>query len=130
MPAYVSENASILSLLQMMKTVTLHTAFVVDEFGSLVGLATIADVVGAVAGDFIGQGGSPQKNEPDDLKPESDGSYIVSGRQPIDDFEDFLALNEPAARGYQTFAGLVIDRLKRLPAEGDGLICLACGSRS
>jgi putative hemolysin len=54
-PAYVSENMSVLSVLETLKSVPVHMAMVVDEFGSLVGLVTLFDVLEAVAGDLPGE---------------------------------------------------------------------------
>jgi putative hemolysin len=50
-PAYVAEYASVLSVLETLKRVPFHIVVVVDEFGSLMGLVTLADVLEAVAGD-------------------------------------------------------------------------------
>ncbi|MEH3122664.1 MAG: CBS domain-containing protein [Sphingomonas phyllosphaerae] len=120
-PAYVAENTSVLSLLQTLKTVRLHMAMVVDEFGAITGLVTLADIMSAVAGDFVSSGGARGKAQLDTLTAEPDGSYLVAAREPIHDYENLLPLSEPAGRQYQTLAGLVLDRLRRIPAPGDAV---------
>ncbi|NYE27616.1 putative hemolysin [Rhodanobacter sp. K2T2] len=117
-PVYVSDNASVLELLDTLKSVRLHVAIVVDEFGSVVGLATLADILSAVAGDIQGAGGHPSKNESDDLVAQSDGSFLVEARQPVDDLREFMGITETRS-DYQTLGGLVIDQLRRLPVAGD-----------
>jgi putative hemolysin len=59
-PSYVSENTSVLSVLETLKAMPVHMAMVVDEFGSLVGLVALADVLEAVAGDLVGDAPTPR----------------------------------------------------------------------
>jgi putative hemolysin len=118
-PAYVSENASVLSVLETLKSVPVHMVIVVDELGSVVGLATLADVLEAVAGDVTRPKGSAMATEISHLTAQADGSYLVSGNKPVDDVAETLPLAAPIDRGYKTMAGLVIDRLRRIPNEGE-----------
>ena len=73
----------------------------------------------AVAGDLAGDAPAPPPSISADLKPQPDGSYLVSAQKPLDDIAEAFALNEPAARTYKSLGGLVIDRLRRLPCEGE-----------
>jgi putative hemolysin len=118
-PSYVSENTSVLSVLETLKSMPVHMAMVVDEFGSLVGLVTLADVLEAVAGDLAGDAPAPHASVSNDLKPQPDGSYLVSAQKPLDDIAEVFAFDEPATRTYKTLGGLVIDRLHRIPREGE-----------
>jgi putative hemolysin len=118
-PAYVSDNASVLSVLETLKSVPIHMVIVVDEFGSVVGLATLADVLEAVAGDVTSPKGSAMETEVSHLTPQADGSYLVSGNKPVDDVAEIIPLTASTDRGYKTMAGLVIDRLRRIPYEGE-----------
>jgi putative hemolysin len=118
-PAYVSENMSVLSVLETLKSLPVHMAMVVDEFGSLVGLVTLFDVLEAVAGDLPGDHPAFQASASSALKAELDGSYLVPAVKPLDDLADVFAFNEPATRTYKTVGGLVIDRLRRIPREGE-----------
>jgi len=118
-PAYVSENASVLSVLETLKSLPVHMVVVIDEFGSVVGLATLADVLEAVAGDVAEPKYSVLTTEASHFRPQADGSYIVSGNQPVDDVAETLPLAVPSDRRYKTMAGFVIDRLRRIPHEGE-----------
>jgi CBS domain-containing protein len=93
-PAYVSDNANVLSVLETLKSVPIHMVTVVDEFGSVVGIATLADVLEAVAGDVTRPKGSAMDIEVSHLSPQTDGSYLVSGNKPVDD----IASAHPAYR--------------------------------
>jgi putative hemolysin len=118
-PAYVAEHASVLSVLETLKRIRFHMVMVVDEFGSLMGLVTLADVLEAVAGDVTTDDGAFGDAEERPLEKDADGSYLVPGDQPVDDIVEAMLLPPPVARNYKTMAGLVIDRLRRLPHEGE-----------
>ena len=117
--AYVSDTASALSVLETLKQGTGHMVAVVDEFGSLVGIATMADVLEAVAGDVAAAEGVPGTGGDGPLLPEPDGSYLVEGTQPIDDIAEILPIPLPADRTYKTVAGFVLAQLRYLPRAGE-----------
>jgi putative hemolysin len=113
-PTYVPENVHVLRLLEMFRAVPLHIAFVVDEYGEFLGMVTLTDVLSAIAGDM------PQEHELniEEIKRRADGTWLVDGRVPIIELADKLGL--PATDGeFNTAAGLVLDRLARIPTEGD-----------
>jgi Hemolysins and related proteins containing CBS domains len=122
-PVFVAENSSILGLLTSLKRARGQMLFVVDEFGTVVGIVTLTDVLEAVAGDVPEperqRGGGTQ------LKRQSDGSYLVSGQLPADDLAEYLGIEDPTPPTYKTTAGLVLAHLKRLPACGERLT--VCG---
>ncbi|MDQ2953521.1 MAG: hemolysin family protein [Pseudomonadota bacterium] len=116
-PIYLPENISVLRVLEMFRAVTLHIAFVVDEYGDFLGLVTLADVLGAIAGDM------PQEHEPqsETIKRRADGTWLVDGRTPIEELITRLDLNIDGG-DYHTAAGLALDRLARIPEEGDRFV--------
>ena len=120
-PAYISENTSVLGVLETLKALSVHMVIVVDEFGSLIGLATLADVLEAVAGELTIRDGAKSQAPSSELTPELDGSYLIAASQPVDDVAEVIALTEPINRRYKTMAGLVIDHLRRIPREGEAL---------
>ena len=113
-PSYVPENVSVLRLLEMFRKVSLHVAFVVDEYGDFLGLVTLTDVLSAIAGEL------PEEHAPapEEIKRRDDGSWLVDGRAPITELVERLGLPETEGE-FHTAAGLVLERLARIPTEGD-----------
>jgi len=113
-PLYVPENAEVLRMLEMFRAVALHVAFVVDEYGDFLGLVTLTDVLEAIAGEI------PEEHEPrsEDIIRRQDGSWLVDGRVAIDELVDKLGLEKPDG-DFHTAAGLALERLERIPVEGD-----------
>ncbi len=109
----VSDRADAIDVIEILRASPNHMALVYDEYGSFEGLITTGDILEAITGTFREQ----QAEEPAIVRRE-DGSYLVSGWMPADEFRD--ALSFPSDGGdYETVAGLVIDHLRRLPALGD-----------
>jgi len=113
-PIYVPENAQVLRMLEMFRAVPLHVAFVVDEYGDFLGLVTLTDVMEAIAGEI------PEEHKPlsEDMVRRPDGSWLVDGRVPIDELVDKLGLDKGEG-DFHTAAGLALERLARIPTEGD-----------
>jgi putative hemolysin len=113
-PIYVPENVSVLRLLEMFRKVRLHIAFVVDEYGDFLGMVALNDVLTAIAG------GLPEEHEPEpeEIKRRDDGTWLVDGRVPFIELAERLGL--PSSSGeFNTAAGLALERLARIPVEGD-----------
>ena len=114
-PVAIPETMSLLKALQVFKQTSLHMALVVDEFGSLQGAITPLDLLEMIAGDF------PENHEDDDKRMirREDGSWLIDARLDIQELNDHLGENFEADGGYHTVAGLILDRLGRIPSEGE-----------
>ena len=117
-PLVVPENILALKVLELFKEGGVHTALVVDEFGTLQGLVTIFDILEAIVGDI------PVRGEPVDALAiqREDGSWLLDGRLSIEDFKEIFKLETlpDESRGYyQTLAGFVITMIGRIPKAAD-----------
>jgi putative hemolysin len=93
-----------------------HFAVIVDEYGSTQGIVTDADILASIAGELPER---RSQGEPMVVR-RADGSLLVDGMMPIDEFETHVGMRElRAGSAFQTVAGFVIDRLGRLPKVGD-----------
>ncbi len=113
---FIPETASVRSLLQRFRDKHQHAAIVLDEFGGTAGMVTLEDLLEEIVGEVSDQFDriSPQ------IQPQADGSYVVEGLTLIEDVNENLGLNlqDPY---YDTIAGYVMGRLKRIPRLGDAV---------
>lgn len=116
---YVAERASVLGALASLKADAAGVAVVADEFGSMLGIVTLADVLEAIAGDIPSADPAAANCEIQGFRHEPDGSIVMPGAQPVDDLIEELGLAIAPDRGFKTIAGLVIERTRRLPRAGD-----------
>ncbi len=85
-----------------------------DEYGHFEGVVTPMDVLEAITGEFVGW----DDDEPKIVERE-DGSLLVAGWMPADEFADRLGAPLPEDHDYSTAAGLVLDLAGRLLQVGD-----------
>ncbi|WP_407050245.1 hemolysin family protein [Methyloraptor flagellatus] len=114
-PVIVPESAAVLKLLERFRGTPVHAAFVVDEYGGLMGLITLTDIIEGIAGDLA------DVDAPDPSGPfrRDDGSWLIDGDTGIDDLERLIDLPDLEHGGYHTLGGLMLSVLNRIPTEGD-----------
>lgn len=115
----VPEQTRVLGLLELFRKEREHFAVVVDEYGSTQGVVTSTDILESIAGDL------PEKGEEDDpmIVARADGSWLVDGLLPIDEFQDLVGRRDLRESGsFETVAGYVIERLGALPQAGDRVV--------
>jgi len=110
----VADNARALDVLQAMRASTVHMALVYDEYGHFEGIITSADVLEAITGAFQEEG---EEEAPYVVR--EDGSFLVSGWMPIDEFADKIGAPVERDGDFETVAGLVLNRLNHLPDVGE-----------
>jgi putative hemolysin len=113
---FVAERTPVLTLIDLFRREGVRIAVVVDEYGGTEGLVTATDVLEGIAGALPDRGeeeGTTSVRRPD-------GSWLVDGLLPIDEFEDICGVSGFREAGdFATVAGFVIHELGRLPAVGD-----------
>jgi len=91
-------------------------AFVVDEYGDVLGLVTLEDILEEVVGEFTTQPGSLNR----DVMPQADGSYVVAGSAAVRAVNRTLGWDLPT-EGPRTISGLIVEYLEAIPAPGTSL---------
>lgn len=117
-PLIVPASQRVLDLLETFRRTGQHVGLVVDEFGSVVGMVTLIDVMEAIAGDFPDQ---QERLRPTAVK-RADGTWLVDGLLEIDRLQQFLPdfhFAPPERRSHHTAAGFLLERLGRIPTEGE-----------
>ncbi len=114
---FVPENNSPYQVLEKFKQSKIHSAFIVDEYGSILGLITLNDILEAIVGDI------PQVDIPDyEITEREDGSFLVDAQIP---FYDFLVRFEKTEwinqeeMDFDTLAGFILHILERIPKTGE-----------
>lgn len=110
----VSDKADALDVMDILRGSTHHLALVYDEYGHFEGIITSGDILEAITGTV-----AVQSDEEPALLEREDGSLLVSGWMPADEFCDRLAIPRELAGGYETVAGLVLNLFGRLPGLGE-----------
>lgn len=110
----VQEGRSALFVIDLLRTAPAHMVLVYDEFGHFVGIVTPMNILEAIAGEFPEQG----EDEPK-MVTRADGTIMVAGWMPVDEFAEALSLDIAQDRDFETVAGLVLEAFGHLPAIGD-----------
>jgi putative hemolysin len=117
-PLQVSETVSLLRLLELFREASVHLAIVTDEYGSIEGLATPADVLKAIAGELA----DLDSRERAEVVQRADGSWLMDGQLAIHEAERALGRNDLAhGDDYFTLGGFVLWHLGRVPVTGETL---------
>jgi putative hemolysin len=116
---FIPENLSAYQVLERFKASKNQSAFIVDEYGSILGMLTLNDILEAIVGEI------PQEDVPDyAITEREDGSFLVDAQIPFYDFltrfEKTEWMNE-GEQDFDTMAGFILHRLERIPKVADKL---------
>src|SRR5215207_4030685 len=107
------ESMRVLDALRRMQTERQTLAIVINEYGSTEGIVTVEDLLEELVGDIYDE----FDRDSHGIQRQPDGSIVLAGSFPIHDLPD-LGITLPEGP-YTPVAGLVLDRLGRLPDPGD-----------
>ncbi len=113
---FVPENISPYKMMERFRQTKIHSAFIVDEYGTLQGMITLNDILEAIVGDIPEQG-----DDEYEIVQRKDGSFLVDAQLP---FYDFLARFDKEdwmdeEQEFDTLGGFIIHHLERIPVTGD-----------
>lgn len=118
-PIMVPSNIELDPLLSSLKKGGLQLAVVIDEFGGTDGVVTIEDLIEEIVGEL--------HDEHDDktevpISKKSKDKWIISGLLRPDEIGEELGIFLPDEEDFETVAGLVTDRLRKIPEKGDKVV--------
>jgi putative hemolysin len=127
----IPDSLNVLKALEAFRVSGGTMAFVSDEYGSILGLVTLDDVLRNILGDALklthrGPASAPAHagDEPDVVR-RGVGAWLVDGTKPLIEVEELLDDSEAFTRedeeNYRTLGGFVMGRLDRIPRAGDSL---------
>jgi len=115
----VPDNMKALDLIRRFKTATSPLAVIIDEYGSVVGLITLHDLLEALVGDL-------SRVDQDDEEPlitrRHDGSWLIDGRTSPEELYEITGIDcseESSKGGFRTMAGFILYKMGSIPATGD-----------
>jgi putative hemolysin len=114
---YIPPNKKIDDLLKELQQGGLHMAFIVDEYGGCIGLVTIEDLLEKIVGEIEDEYDKPEKL----YEPYAEGGFLVEASTEISVLNETLGWELPTG-DFETLAGLMIDRLEKIPQPGDQVL--------
>ena len=113
-PWFIPDTTSLFHQLLAFRQRRAHLAFVVDEYGALMGLVTLEDILEEIVGDIVDE----KDVEMSGVQQEADGSILVEGRVTIRDLNRQFDWHLPDDEA-TTVAGLLLYEARRIPEVGE-----------
>jgi putative hemolysin len=114
---FVPWSKPVEQLLREMQKRKLHMAFVVDEFGGVMGICTIEDVLEVIVGDI--QDEFEEETDVNGVEAHADGTFTIDGQTPISEFNEAAGADVPDDQGFETVSGFLNSIAGAIPARGD-----------
>ena len=115
---YTTSVTQISALLRTLRESKHHMAVVVDEYGGTAGIITLEDILEELVGEIWDE----HDDVVEDVRQQSDGSWLISGSASVDDTAEELGIKEDDDIDAVAIGGLVQEKLSRLPKVGDKFI--------
>ena len=116
-PIFVPGNQPAVDLLVELQRARQGMAIVVDEYGGAVGIATIEDILEEIVGEIEDEHDVAAQN----IRKEAEGVWRVSARTAVREVNRQLRLELPEGEEYESMAGLVLEKLRHIPREGESV---------
>jgi CBS domain containing-hemolysin-like protein len=115
---FISSSKKISQVLRQFQEQKNQMAIVVNEFGGIVGLLTLEDIIEELVGDIQDE----TDTEMPIVEKVSDTVFRIQAQHPVDEINAFLPSPLPESETYVTLAGLIMEQSEELPEEGQELI--------
>jgi Mg2+/Co2+ transporter CorB len=115
-PYFIPSDTTLLMQLQHFQERHLRLGLIVDEYGELLGLVTLENILEEIVGDFTTQ--SPAQTGK--FFPQVDGSLFIEGSTLLRDLNRKMGLHLPLD-GAKTLNGLILEHLQDIPEAGTSL---------
>jgi len=115
-PYYIPSDTPLLKQLQQFQERHTRLGLVVDEYGELLGLVTLENILEEIVGEFTTQ--SPSQTGK--YIRQEDGSYILEGSSSLRELNRKLGMRLPL-QGAKTLNGLILEHLENIPETGTSL---------
>ena len=113
-PYFIPETKRIEDLLKDFKTLRVHMAIAVDEYGGTSGLITIEDLLEEIVGDIQDE----YDLEEPWMQPQSDGTLLVDARANVEELEEYYDIDISREK-FDTVGGYLFHLLGHVPSPGE-----------
>ena len=113
-PWFIPETTNLLEQLVAFKKRKEHIAFVVDEYGELLGLITLEDIIEEIVGEIVDEIDIPEN----EFIKKNDGIIITNGEKNLRDLYKHFDLDMPTSEA-STISGHILEIAKRIPLFGE-----------
>jgi Mg2+/Co2+ transporter CorB len=115
-PYFIPESTPLQTQLLNFQKESRRIGLVVDEYGDVLGIATLEDILEEIVGELS----TDHREENADIHPQEDGSYFIDASANIREINKVLSWNLPTD-GPKTLNGLIMETLESIP---DANVCL------
>ncbi len=110
---FVPDTLSLFEVLERFKSTGADFAVIVNEYGLVVGVITLKDVMSIVMGELVTLEEQP-------IVQRTDNSWLIDGMTPIEDVIRALGIvNLPHSQNYETISGFMMYMLRKIPKKTD-----------
>jgi putative hemolysin len=115
-PLYILENNSAYEVLEKFRETKTHSGLVIDEYGSILGLVTLNDILEALVGEIPAEDGADFE-----IVQRDDGSWLIDAQIPFYDFIQELEIQylDKTKIKFNTLGGFALYILHRIPRTGE-----------
>lgn len=115
---FVPEPTPLQEILSTMQRTGRELVVVVDEFGGTAGLLTLRDLTTEIIGEVHQAHGTAEEV----VQKLDETSYRIKAQADLYTVNELLGLNLPYSDDYQTLGGFLIDRMQKIPREGEAYV--------
>lgn len=119
-PQYLHESISVYDALETFKENKIHYALVIDEFGMVVGMVTMNNILESLVGNASEL---ETEDDEDEFVEREDGTFLVGGQYSFYDFLSHFDLeNLYQDNDFNTLGGLILEQTGTIPKVGERII--------
>ena len=116
-PYFIPEGTRLHVQMRNFQVQRRRLGLVLDEYGEIVGLATLDDILEEIVGDFT----TDPAELISDIQAEDDGTYLAAGSASVRELKRLLDWQLPAD-GPKTLNGLILEKLETIPEPGTSML--------
>ncbi len=111
---FVPDTNTVSEVLRELQSRRQHIAVVLDEYGGTAGIVTMEDLLEAIVGSIQDE----YDNEDEEIVKVDESVFVIDGASDLEEVSESIGVELPEGE-YSTVGGMLIDRLDRVPDDGE-----------